>query len=589
MSEADTRSIHTRRCAQRAVQTILHGNPPDQTIAAADCGVWRDGVQAIYDAYEAGKTTQALEMYQRLCEQESAWIDLIARNIPDPDAAHPPVLPAVRYDDTPPQPATAFILACLDKAEFGDAQLLTFVYEHRLLYDVGRKVWFVWGGHYWSEDTTGLIFLLLAGQIAACYIEAAADVHRQAESSMDGSRSELRKKVGLLFERAMRLRTFRRATNVLNFAQRMVGISGSEWDRDPWLVGVQNGVLNLKTGALRNGQPSDYIKSVASATWHGADAPCERWLQYLRETFMDQDDVVDYMQRLLGYGLTGLSSERVLPIFFGEHGHNGKDTLLETIAAVLGPLAGVVSSDVMMASDRASSAGAATPHLMRLQGKRIVWASETEEGRKLTTAQVKALTGDSTIIARPLHGKQITFPPTHLMLLITNHKPHAPADDEPLWGRVRLIDFPCSFVANPTLLHHRVRDPYLKDKLKAELPGILAWLVQGCLQWQQRGLVAPAQITQATDAYRQDEDLIGLFLDECCIAKESAHVRASELYRAYTEWSEGMNLRVMSGTTFGKRIKSRFTCERGNVGVYYAGIGLLNNTHNEEQHGRAPY
>src|SRR5262249_27262292 len=148
------------------------------------------------------------------------------------------------------------------------------------------------------------------------------------------------------------------------------------------------------------------------------------------EDKLDRETLIAFLQRLLGYGITGATTEHIFPILYGEEGRNGKDTLLSTLESVLGPLVGAVSNDVFIASDRLRSGGAATPHLCDLQGKRLVWGSETKQGDKLNIAQIKLLTGGGAISTRQLHGKQYTFTPTHKLLLMTNYKPHADARDK---------------------------------------------------------------------------------------------------------------------------------------------------------------
>jgi putative DNA primase/helicase len=289
----------------------------------------------------------------------------------------------------------------------------------------------------------------------------------------------------------------------------------------------------------------------------------------------DREVLIAFLQRLLGYGITGATTDHIFPILYGEEGRNGKDTLLGTLEAVLGPLAGAVSNDVFIAQDRLRSSGAATPHLTDLQGKRLVWGSETKQGDKLNIAQIKLLTGGGTISARALYGKQYTFTPTHKLLLMTNYKPHADARDKAFWSRACLIEFGIRFVDQPQTLGERTADHNLKAALKQERSGILAWLVRGCLEWQRHGLTIPPSILLATSKYRDEEDRLLLFIDECCVLAPEATVGANELYAVYKAWCKDNQLTPMNGTLFGNEISKRFEKKRTMTKRIYQGIGLL--------------
>jgi putative DNA primase/helicase len=209
----------------------------------------------------------------------------------------------------------------------------------------------------------------------------------------------------------------------------------------------------------------------------------------------------------------------------------------------LGALSGAASNDVLI-SRKARTAGSPEPHLAALRGKRLVWASETAEGERLNAAQIKQLTGGGTITARQLYARvAVEFSPTHLLILMTNYRPHAPADDEAVWSRLSLIPFTRRFVDNPTKPHEFHADKHIGDKLKAESPGILAWLVRGCLEWQRvGGLNPPECVKAATGEYRADEDTVGQFVEERCQVGEKFGVGATELYQSYRRWCQDMGL-----------------------------------------------
>jgi putative DNA primase/helicase len=270
----------------------------------------------------------------------------------------------------------------------------------------------------------------------------------------------------------------------------------------------------------------------------------------------------------------GKATEHRYPILYGE-GRNGKGTLFEALAYVLGQLAGPIESEMLLAHNFAKHSGAPTSDIIYLRGKLLVWSSETEEGRHLSTGRLKWLTGGDTLTGRAPHGKrQVSFRPTHTVFLLTNCKPHAPANDFALWSRIILIPFTQSFVDEPSKGNEHKADPGLLDKLKAEASGILAWLVKGCLEYQRIGLKPPDAVKKATEAYRQDEDLITRFITEECDCAPHYRIKSRELYNAYKGWTQDNGFETLNLTRFGKEMKTRFDSVTSGY-VFYIGIKLL--------------
>ena len=328
----------------------------------------------------------------------------------------------------------------------------------------------------------------------------------------------------------------------------------------------------------------DYIKTFAPTPWLGLDAPAHLWVRFLQEIFDGDEQLVGYIQRLLGYAITGRTTELIFPIFHGPHGRNGKGTLLETVRHVLGELATPIEAEMLLVQNHHRQSGAPTSDIMALRGRRLVWASETGDGRHLDAGKGKWFTGGDTMTGRAPYGKrQVNFPPKHKVILLTNHKPHAPANDDALWARLHLIPFTLSFVDNPTKPNERQRNPSLPEDLKREAPGILAWLVRGCLEWQKEGLNPPQTVLTATEDYRTDEDLIGNFLSERCTFEKNAEVPAGKLYEAYQKWCAEMGHRPMSGTKFGLDLKERIDSYSDRRGTFYIGLKLRERDFTEEE------
>lgn len=405
------------------------------------------------------------------------------------------------------------ILNALARNEDGDAELFISLYRGRLLYDHAAGAWHVWAGHYWEPDTCEEA---LAGvvKVAEVYL---AEMKRQAWARIKAEKSGQTKEADAakaledaLGRRVRDLQTIRRKQAVLHLARAgadTLGITGDEWDNDPWALPVENGVVDLCTGEHRPGKPSDYFRSYAPTAWKGVEAKAPTWEAFLESTFAKDNKLIAFLSRLVGYATTGQTTEAVLPILHGAGG-NGKTVFLQAIADVLGPeLSGPVEAELLLENRFHKPSGGPSSDLIHLRGRRLTWLSETNENRRLNAGKAKLLTGADYITGRAPHAvRQITFKPTHKIFLLTNHRPKADAHDMALWRRVLLIPFELSFVVNPQKPNERKADLNLAEKLRNERPGILAWLVRGCLAWQKQGLNPPEIVKAATADYRDSED-----------------------------------------------------------------------------------
>jgi putative DNA primase/helicase len=470
-------------------------------------------------------------------------------------------------------------LKALDENQDGDASLLVKLHKDRMRFDHGLGKWFQFKGHNWQEDLIDQATATIKDIIDVYAKEAAHQAWEKLKAAKAKNREDSAwhaENEEKLLKRVWELQRVSRKRDVLYLARAgkgSLGISGSGWDRDPMVLGCKNGVVDLAKGTFRSGKPDDYIKTFAPTKWMDLNLECPMWENFISEIFNDDIDLIDYVQRLFGYGLTGKTVLHILPILWGP-GRNGKGVLLETLKYVLGPLACKAESELLLEQKMARHSGSPSADVMSLMGKRFVWVSETNRDRKLNTSKVKELVGGDTLSARPPYGKrQIEFSPSHLLFLLTNHRPKVPATDYALWQRIHLIPFTVSFVQNPVKQNEKKVDPELPEKLQKEAPGILAWLVRGCLEWQAKGLNPPATVLAATEKYQKDEDLIGHFIDDCCIQSSTAEVKAGPLYEAYKRWCEDMGHGQMSGTRFGKEIKDRYDSYTSGW-VHYVGIGI---------------
>ncbi|OPY75191.1 MAG: hypothetical protein A4E65_03618 [Syntrophorhabdus sp. PtaU1.Bin153] len=473
------------------------------------------------------------------------------------------------------------VLDDLRRNEDGDAKLFQELHRGRFCYDGSSGRWYSWKTHSWEKDVLGEVTRAIDAVINAYAEETSRQTWQRLQAEKAGRTQEANqraKTIDVLYKRIRTLQTVARKENVLTLARTgadSLAIRGDEWDRDPWLLACPNGIIDLRTGNLRPGTPNDYIKTVAPVEYHGKNTPAPHFDRFISEVFNHDQELIGFIQRLLGYMITGDISEHILAAFEGK-GRNGKSTLVEIISFILGGYAGQIESEMLLAQKFGRQSGGPSPDIMALRGKRFVHCSETESGRHFNLSKVKWLSGGDTLTGRELYGKElVTFRPTHKIVLSTNHRPHANADDYAFWKRALLIPFNLSFVADPKESHERKADPQLPEKLRAEAPGILSWLVRGCLEWQKQRLNPPDCVKAATEEYRNDEDIIKHFIDDRCLVAPELSVKALVLYKAYRLWCEEMGHVPLNGTNFAIKIKAKFGSKRTMHGFVYFGFDLL--------------
>ena len=540
------------------------------------------GQTEVYSEHEALSTLKSAYSHAPKVQRES-HITLLS----DPSqATYLPHFPHIHLDE---------VLRCYSMGEWGDALLFAHLFEHMCVYDHHEKAWYLWQRHFWKRDDVGRIRQFVSGKLASVYLDASAVLNLQ-QSEPTSQRGDInmptleqgqenqeqgKKLVKGLATRAFTLRSLSRNNNILTFAStdERMAVTSEIWDTSSWHLGTHDGVLDLKTGMLRDGKPQDYIRTNIPTPWRRLNESAPRFEQFLQEIFADRHEdernaLIKFLQRALGYGITGLVTEHIFLLLSGEEGRNGKDTLMSILQHVLGATVGAVSNDVIIANGKMNTPGSAKPHLCSLQGKRIAWASETDKGDRFDIGQVKFLTGGGTIPARQLYGKEYAFAPSHLLLLLTNNRPHADAKDKAFWERICPITFHMRFVDSPSGPHDRKKDGSLSTALKSEACGILAWLVEGCLEWQEQGLEIPENVLRERVTYREEEDTLQQFLIDCCVLAPDAQVKSSVLFERYKQWTEENVVKKMNGTAFGLEMKRSFQQQRNNQGSYYIGIGL---------------
>jgi len=339
-------------------------------------------------------------------------------------------------------------------------------------------------------------------------------------------------------------------------------INPSQLDRDPYLLNINGGTLDLRTGSLKVPTPSDYISKLAPVDYDPT-AECPVWLSFLDRIMDGNKELVGFLQKAIGYSLTGDTGEQCFFFIYGS-GANGKSTLLNTVRALLGDYAMQAAPEILMAKDRT---GGASPELARLPGSRFVATSETEDGQHFAEAALKQMTGQDTITARFLFKDFFEFKPQFKIWFGTNHKPVIKGTDNAIWRRIHLIPFSVSIPPEE-------QDRNLEKKLLAELSGILNWALIGCMEWQKYGLQPPEEVKAAVKEYRKDMDVFSQFVEERCIESSTAVALHSELYLDYEQWCKDNHIWVLSSKKFGQTLKERGFTKELTPHLRWRGIGL---------------
>lgn len=305
-------------------------------------------------------------------------------------------------------------------------------------------------------------------------------------------------------------------------ADRRLAASVDQWDQDPWRLNTPRGVVDLRTGALTAHRPDDHMTKITAV---GSGGDCPRFLAFLSRIAAADAALIAYLRRALGYCLTGLTTEHALFFAFG-HGANGKSVLTNMIGAILGDYHKTAQIEAFVASN----ADRHPTDLAGLRGARLVTATETEEGRRWAESRIKQLTGGDTIAARFMRQDFFEYRPAFKLVIAGNHKPSLRSIDEAIRRRFHLLPFAVTIPPEE-------RDPDLFEKLKEEWPGILQWLVEGCLEWQTERLQPPQAVRDATETYLAAEDALAAWIDDRCERDSKARESSGALFGSWSGWA----------------------------------------------------
>jgi putative DNA primase/helicase len=426
-------------------------------------------------------------------------------------------------------------------------------------YDFRQDRWLLWNANLWHPDTDAAVYRLFERHVLEWQREAVSLPEKTTKDA--------------LLKFLLQLESRSRTDAVVATARRQLPVAdkGDQWDQHPWLLGVGNGVVDLRTGVLRPGERADHL-TMQTPTAFAADAPCPRWEQFLEEVFEQDAPLIRYIQRALGYSLTGDVREQCFFMCVGS-GSNGKSTFTGTLQALFGDYA--YTTDMKTFSHSFGSEQGLFD-MAELMNRRLILASETKAECRLNEQALKNFTGGEKINAQRKYGHPFEYQPVGKIWLGMNHQPTVKDDSYGFWRRVRIIPFLRTFGGSGA-------NPHLREELAAEAPGILAWILRGTLEWLRDGLQCPPSVFDATEAYKQAEDPLQDFVTDCIdTADPKAETSAAKLYAVYRDWAHLQGIadrHLYTNRWFGRKLAGRFEKRHTEAGIRYLGVRVTFKAH----------
>ena len=439
-----------------------------------------------------------------------------------------------------------------DMTDTGNAHRLYDRFGSILKYSYNRKKWLYWDGKAWKLDD-GASIKKLSDTICE-------DIKKE------GLRAPDEKTQADLLKWATRTASSRGKEAMIKECQHLedIPVAPDELDAYSDYLNVQNGIVNLRNGELIPHEASLLQSKICHTEYDVTGEPPKLWLKFLNDVTDGDKELQEYIQRCVGYSLTGSNGEQCAYFLYGM-GNNGKSTFLDTIADLLGDYAANVQPETIMLQ-KSFTGGGANSDIARLKSIRFVTSEEPTEGVRLNEGLLKQLTGGSRITCRFLYGDEFEYTPEFKIWIATNHKPVIRGTDLGIWRRIKLIPFEVTI---------KNVDKNLRFKLRKEFPQILRWAVEGCIKWQQQGLNDPVSVQKATQNYKQEMDLLASFTEQCLIIDYecSDRILANEIFKLYIHWAKENNEFEMTSQRFYREIGKKLpTKGRDGKGVYYTNI-----------------
>lgn len=425
-----------------------------------------------------------------------------------------------------------------------------------LKFNAVDKKWFFFNGSYWQEDIGNQRVELAAERVANSIKKEKPELGFSTKTDDDKAMNEWYR-----FQKDSRSHMAK--MHMIDEFKKYVIVKHGEFDKEDMLLNTESGYVDLSSGELHDHDIDKKFSHQTVAEYSdNVDAPL--WEKFLNQIFNNDEELIHYVQKAIGYSFTGSVDEQCLFILNGR-GRNGKSVFSNVVSDVAGNYAKQMNVQTIVAKKNQS--GSANSDVARLEGARIVTSSELNEGDRFDESLVKQLTGGDKILARFLYGSEFEYKPKFKIWMATNHLPIIRGTDDGIWRRIKIIPF------NIQIPKEKV-DKKLEYKLKAEYTGILNWIVQGTIMWQQEGLEDPEAVTKVIEAYRAEMDPLDAFLEECCTTGQNYSIKAREMYDAYHEWAKESEEYKMSMTKFGREMGKKLIKIHKRDGTYYVGLKL---------------
>jgi P4 family phage/plasmid primase-like protien len=517
------------RLATDAISRAAGDSDPKDRIRAAE-----DAAKAHHDGGRAFGLRGLRDTFgKKVADRVAEWLDYEGDVDPAPEAQQA----GEREEGRPPAYSDIALADRFAERRASDTR-----------YVAAMGKWLMWNGARWLFDAT---FAARNSATRVCRVAAAECGKKRVASLIASARTVS-------------------AVERLAMADRRIAATVDQWDRDPWLLNTPAGIVDLRTGDIRPADPADHITKMTGVS-PDADCPTPLWNKFLERITNGNPELIAFLQRRSGYALTGVTTEHALSFDYGTGG-NGKTTFLNALIECMGDY----HKRAPIETFTASNSDRHPTELAGLVGARLVTAVETEEGRRWAESRIKALTGGDPIAARFMRQDFFEYVPQFKLIIIGNHKPSLRSVDEAIKRRFHLVPFTVT-------ISPEERDKDLGEKLKTELPGILAWMIQGCLDWQKQGLNPPTAVVEATKAYLDAEDATGAWIEECCERSEHSWRKVGELYASWSQWAEKNGEDAGTMRRFAHSLEVHgLTFQRRHGGRGYCGLKLKTSWRDED-------
>lgn len=433
----------------------------------------------------------------------------------------------------------------------GNAERLRDKFGENIRYNYTSRLWMYYDGRRWKNDDTGRMKILTD--------KVAESIKKEKLFKSEGIDPDDMEKYR--YRHWKDTRNHNKKVNMLKECEHLLPVTNETFDKDFDLFNTQNGYLNLKTGELKEHDKQQYFTKISNVEYTDK-SDCPKWEEFLNDIFLGNQELIKFIQRAVGYSLSGHTTEQVLMVLYG-NGRNGKSVFLDILNEIFGNYATNIQPQAIMASKTQSDA---SPEIAKLDGARLVTTTEPNEGERFDEGLLKQLTGGDRVSARKLYENEFEFTPQFKLWMATNHKPYVRGRDDGIWRRFVIIPF-----EKQIPLKEIDRD--LTNKLKKELPAIMKWCVDGFLEWQRIGLSEPAIIKEQRDEYRTEMDSTEAFIEECCNIDATKYVKTSELFKAYDMWARQNHQYKMSNRKFRSEMEKKFSVKKSSS-EYYQGIEI---------------